>query len=41
MPTPSTFDTRNDPDSVEPILIAAVVFVAAVLVIVTLVLAAS
>jgi hypothetical protein len=41
MSSPSSFDTRSEPPIVEPILIAAVVFVLAVLAVVTLFLAAS
>lgn len=38
MPTRSSFDTRNEPPAVEPILIAAVVLIFFVLAILTLIL---
>jgi hypothetical protein len=41
MSSHSAFDTRNDPPSTEPIFHAAIVFVVAVLAIITLIVAAS
>ena len=41
MSLPDTFETRNDPPRVEPILIAAAVFIVGVFLICTLLVAAS
>ena len=41
MPTPNTFDTRNDPPRFEPILLAGAVFFVGVMLICALLVAAS
>jgi hypothetical protein len=41
MPTPSTFETRNDTPGFEPILVCAAVFIVGILLICALLVAAS